>query len=70
MLAHEEQSRETTQEFADLTKQLQELDDLTVLMRDDLDNLSRETVRHVQTVLIAFQESIQNIAPLTDKKSS
>lgn len=70
MLAHEEQSRETTQEFADLTKQLQELDDFTVLMRDDLDNLSRETVRHVQTVLIAFQESIQNIAPLTDKKSS
>jgi len=70
MLAHEEQSRETTQEFADLTKQLQELDDLTVLMRDDLDNLSRETVRHVQTVLLAFQESIQNIAPLTDKKSS
>ena len=70
MLAHEEQTRETTQEFAHLTKQLQEMDDLTALMRDDLNNLSRETVRHVQTVLVAFQESIQNIAPLVDNKAS
>ncbi|MEL7625366.1 MAG: hypothetical protein AAGU15_00710 [Anaerolineaceae bacterium] len=70
MLAQEELSRETTQQFADLVKQLQELDDLTAMMRDDLDNLSRETVRHVQSVLLAFQESIQNIAPITDKKTS
>lgn len=70
MLAQEEQTRETTQEFANLTKQLQEMDDLTALMRDDLDNLSRETVRHVQTILVAFQESIQNIAPLVDNKAS
>ena len=63
-------TRETTQEFAELTKQLQELDDLTALMRDDLDRLSRETVRHIQTVLVAFQESIQNIAPLMDNKAS
>ena len=70
MLAQEEQTRETTQRFAELTKQLQELDDLTTLMRDDLDTVSRETVRHIQTVLLAFQESIQNIAPLTDKKAS
>ncbi|NLE83014.1 MAG: hypothetical protein GX603_00685 [Chloroflexi bacterium] len=67
MLAQEEQDRDTNQQFTDLTKQLQELDDLTALMRDDLDNLSRETVRHVQTVLVAFQESIQSIAPLVDK---
>lgn len=70
MLAHEEQTRETTQQFSNLTKQLQEMDDLTALMRDDLDNLSREIVRHVQTILVAFQESIQNIAPLLDKKAS
>ncbi len=70
MLTQEEQTRETTQEFAELTKQLQELDDLTALMRDDLDRLSRETVRHIQTVLVAFQESIQNIAPLMDNKAS
>ena len=70
MLTQEEQTRETTQEFAELTKQFQEMDDLTALMRDDLDNLSRETVRHVQTVLVAFQESIQNIAPLVDSKTS
>ena len=69
MLAQEEQNRETTQQFADLLRQLQEMDDLTALMRDDLDNLSRETVRHVQTVLLAFQESIQNIAPILDKKA-
>jgi len=70
MLAQEEQTRETTQEFANLTKQIQEMDDLTALMRDDLNNLSRETVRHVQTILVAFQESIQNIAPLLDSKAS
>ncbi len=70
MLAQEEQTRETTQEFANLTKQIQEMDDLTALMRDDLANLSRETVRHVQTILVAFQESIQNIAPLVDSKAS
>lgn len=70
MLAQEEQTRETTQEFANMTKQIQEMDDLTALMRDDLDNLSRETVRHVQTILVAFQESIQNIAPIVDKKAS
>ena len=70
MLAHEEQTRETTQQFSNLTKQLQEMDDLTALMRDDLDNLSREIVRHVQTILVAFQESIQSVAPLLDKKAS
>lgn len=70
MLAQEEQTRETTQEFANMTKQIQEMDDLTALMRDDLDNLSRETVRHIQTILVAFQESIQNIAPIVDKKAS
>ena len=49
--------------------QLQEIDDLTALMRDELDALSRETVRHVQTILLAYQESIQNIAPLMEKKN-
>lgn len=70
MLAHEEQNRETTQQYAEFTNQLQEMDDLTSLMRDELDALSRETVRHVQTILLAFQESIQNIAPLLEDKNS
>ncbi|NLC30225.1 MAG: hypothetical protein GX773_07175 [Chloroflexi bacterium] len=70
MLAQEEQNREDTQKFSELTRQLQELDDLTSSMKDDLNNLSRETVRHVQTILVAFQESIQSIAPLVDKKAS
>ena len=70
MLAQEEQNRENSQQFAELLRQLQEIDDLTALMRDDLDNLSRETLAHIQTVLIAYQESVQNIAPLLDKKAS
>ena len=69
MLAQEEQNRETTQQYTELTRQLQEIDDLTALMRDELDALSRETVRHVQTILLAYQESIQNIAPLMEKKN-
>ena len=70
MLAQEEQNRVSTQQFTDVTKQLDELENVTALLRDELNNLSRETVKHVQTVLLAFQESIQNIAPLTDKKTS
>lgn len=70
MLAQEEQNRVSSQQFTDVTKQLDELENVTALLRDELNNLSRETVKHVQTVLLAFQESIQNIAPLTDKKTS
>lgn len=70
MLVQEEQNRENSQQFTDLLRQIQEIDDLTALMRDDLDNLSRETLAHIQTVLIAYQESVQNIAPLLDKKAS
>ncbi len=69
MLAQEEQNRETTQQYTELTRQLQEIDDLTALMRDELDALSRETLRHVQTILLAYQESIQNIAPLLENKN-
>lgn len=70
MLAQEEQNRVSSQQFTDVTKQLDELENVTALLRDELNNLSRETVRHVQKVLLAFQESIQSIAPLTDKKTS
>ncbi|MGI6258848.1 MAG: hypothetical protein ACOYKC_03225 [Anaerolineaceae bacterium] len=69
MLAQEEQNRETNQQHTELTRQLQEIDDLTALMRDELDALSRETLRHVQTILLAYQESIQNIAPLLENKN-
>jgi len=69
MLAQEEQNRETTQQYTELTQQLHEIDDLTALMRDELDALSRETLRHVQTILLAYQESIQNIAPLLENKN-
>lgn len=70
MLAQEEQNRETTQQYTEFTKQLQEVNDLTSMMRDELDVLRRETVRHIQTVLVAYQESIQNAAPLLEKKNS
>jgi chromosome segregation ATPase len=70
MLAQEEQNRVSSQQFTDVAKQLDELENVTALLRDELNNLSRETVRHVQKVLLAFQESIQSIAPLTDKKTS
>jgi len=70
MLAQEEQNRVSSQQFTNVAKQLDELENVTALLRDELNNLSRETVRHVQKVLLAFQESIQSIAPLTDKKTS
>jgi len=70
MLAQDEQHRETNQKYIELTRQLQEIDDLTALMRDEFDTLIRETLRHVQTILLAHQESIQNIAPLLKNKNS
>ena len=69
MLSQEEQSRENTQQFKDLTAQLQEVDDLTSSIRDQLDTLSRSTLRHVQSILMAYQNSIQEIAPSLDKKT-
>ena len=69
MLSQEEQSRENSQQFKDLTTQLQEVDDLTSSLRDQLDMLSRSTLRHVQSILMAYQNSIQEIAPSLDKKT-
>jgi len=69
MLSQEEQSRENAQQFKDLAAQLQEVDDLTSSIRDQLDTLSRSTLRHVQSILMAYQNSIQEIAPSLDKKA-
>ena len=69
MLSQEEQSRENSQQFKDLTAQLQEIDDLTSTLRDQLDTLSRSTLRHVQSILMAYQNSIQEIAPSLEKKT-
>jgi len=69
MLSQEEQSRENAQQFKDLTAQLQELADLSSSLRDQLETLSRSTLRHVQSILMAYQNSIQEIAPSLDKKT-
>jgi len=69
MLSQEEQSRENAQQFKDLTTQLQEVDNLTSSIRDQLDTFSRSVLRHVQSILMAYQNSIQEIAPSIEKKT-
>ena len=69
MLSQEEQGRENAQQFKDLTAQLQELDDLTSTLRDQVETLSKSTMRHVRSILMAYQDSIQEIAPTLDKKT-
>lgn len=69
MLSQEEQSRETSLKIADSTSNLQELQDLSEQTRGDLDRLTRETVKHVQSILMSYQESIQSVAALIDKKA-
>lgn len=69
MLSQEEQSRETSAQITSSSSALQELQDLAEQTRDDLDRLTRETVKHVQTILMSYQESIQNVAALIDKKA-
>ena len=69
MLSQEEQSRENAQQFKELSAQLQELDDLSSSLREQLDVLSKSTMRHVRSILMAYQDSIQDITPGFDKKT-
>jgi chromosome segregation ATPase len=70
MLSEEEKTREVNQELSAASEKLENLDAITVQTREDLDRLARETVRHVQAVLLAYQESIQNVASVIDKKAN
>jgi chromosome segregation ATPase len=69
VLSQEEQSRDTSSQIANATATLQELQDLSEQTRDDLDRLTRETVKHVQSILMSYQESIQSVVALIDKKA-
>lgn len=69
MLNQEEQSRDTSSQIANAKATLQELQDLSEQTRDDLDRLTRETVKHVQSILMSYQESIQSVVALIDKKA-
>jgi len=42
---------------------------LSSSLRDQLEILSRSTLRHVQSILMAYQNSLQEIAPSLDKKT-
>jgi chromosome segregation ATPase len=70
MLSQEERTRENVQQFKDLTARLQELDDLSSSLRDQLEALSRSTMSNLRSILVAYQDSIQEISPLLDKKIS
>jgi len=70
MLSQEEQTRENVQQFKDLTARLQELEDLSSSLRDQLEALSRSATSHLRSILAAYQDSIQEISPLLDKKIS
>jgi len=67
-LSEEEVSRNINQELEATKTQVQDLQDLSQLTRDELDRLTKETVKHIQSVLMSYQESIQSLAPLLDKK--
>jgi len=69
MLSQEELARDSHQEMSAAKQQLEALNDVTLRTRDELERLHRETVKHVQSILVAYQESIQSIAPLLDKKA-
>ncbi len=69
MLTYEEQNREGNQEIVELNRQIEELKDLSIRNQDAVEVLQRETVRHVQAILRAYQDSIQNVATLLDNKT-
>ena len=68
-LSQEEQARNTASKLTEVAASLQELQNLSEQTRDDLDRLVRETVKHIQAILFGYQDSIQSIAPLIDKKA-
>lgn len=68
MLGQEESSREINQQLEETKNQIVELGDITQTTSDELERLTKETVKHIQSVLMAYQESIQSVAPLIDKK--
>ena len=69
MLTYEEQNREGNQEIVELNRQIEELKDLSIRNQDAVEVLQRETVRHAQAILRAYQDSIQNVATLLDNKA-
>lgn len=69
MLTYEEQSREGSQDIVEINRQIEEIKDLVTRNQDALEAINRETVRHVQTILRAYQDSIQNVATLMDNKA-
>ena len=68
-LSQEEQARNTASKLTEVAASLQDLQNLSEQTRDDLDRLVRETVKHIQAILFGYQDSIQSIAPLIDKKA-
>ncbi|MFZ3151415.1 MAG: hypothetical protein WA116_07005 [Anaerolineaceae bacterium] len=70
LLSQEEQLHAINQQVSSTAAQIEALDDITVKTQDDVDRLSRETIKHVQSILQAYQDSIQSIAPLAERKAS
>ena len=48
---------------------IEALTDNTANLQEELNRLANETFQHVQLVLTAYQESIQSLAPLAEKKA-
>lgn len=69
LLGQEEQLRVLSQRLGSAQEELEALKDSSQKSRDDFDKLTRETYRYVQAILGAHQESIQNLAPLAEKKA-
>ncbi|KUK70311.1 MAG: hypothetical protein XD89_0463, partial [Anaerolineae bacterium 49_20] len=69
LLAQEEQSHTIHQQITQAQEQLEALTDNTVNLQEELNRLASETFQHVQLVLSAYQESIQSLAPLAEKKA-
>lgn len=69
LLGQEEQLRVLNQRLGSAQEELEALKDSSQKSRDDFDKLTRETYRYVQAILGAHQESIQNLAPLAEKKA-
>jgi chromosome segregation ATPase len=69
LLAQEEQTRSINQQITQAQNQIEALTENTANLQEDLNRLANETFQHVQLVLTTYQETIQSLAPLAEKKA-
>lgn len=67
-LGKEEQVRDINRDLKSLTGQITTLEEVTQAMQDALSQVKKETIKHIQLILHAYQDSLQSASHLDNVK--